>query len=114
MGLKVYIAGPYTHGDPAVNVGAAMDMFHRLADGGHYPHCPHLSHFLHLRRPRDYEEWMTHDFEWLDVCDVLVRLPGKSPGADREVERANARGIPVLLLDSLHASGVLTQLTFLE
>ena len=114
MGLKVYIAGPYTHGDPAANVSAAMEMFHILADGGHFPHCPHLSHFLHIQQPRDYEFWMRQDFTWLDVCDVVVRLLGKSPGADREVERAKGRNIPVLPLDSLQASGVLTQLAFLE
>ena len=114
MGLKVYIAGPYTHGDTAANVASAMEMFHILADGGHFPYCPHLSHFLHMHRQRDYEFWMRQDFAWIDVCDVVVRLLGKSPGADRESEWAKSHKIPVLQMESLQYSGVLTQLEFMQ
>ena len=95
MSIKVYIAGPYTIGDTQRNVAHAMEMFNQVADAGYFPHCPHLYHFLHVDRPREYEEWLRLDFAWIDVCDMVIRLPGESPGAEREVERANELGIPV-------------------
>lgn len=91
----VYIAGPYTGGDVAVNVKSAMQAAHAIMDAGHVPHCPHLSHFLHIERPRLYEEWMACDFVMLARCDEVVRLPGESPGADREIVEAGKLGIPV-------------------
>ncbi|WP_233557103.1 hypothetical protein [Gemmobacter lutimaris] len=33
----------------------------------------------------------------LDICDGVLRLPGASTGADEDVRRAMARGIPVWL-----------------
>lgn len=91
----VYIAGPYTKPDPAVNTARAMEVWHTLADAGLVPFCPHLSHFLHIARGRPYEEWLAHDIAWLKKCDVLLRMPGESSGADGEVDVANSEGIPV-------------------
>jgi hypothetical protein len=31
----------------------------------------------------------------IERCDAILRLPGESKGADADVNRANARGIPV-------------------
>lgn len=31
----------------------------------------------------------------ISICDAVLRLPGKSRGADNDVEQAEARGIPV-------------------
>ena len=45
--------------------------------------------------PEDYETWMKLDFIWVESCDALLRLPGESPGADREVKHAITLGIPV-------------------
>ena len=94
--LRVYIAGPYTHGDVAENVREAIVKAHDLLDLGYAPFCPHLSHFLHLHRPRRYMEWMILDLQWLRVSDVILRLPGDSPGADTEEELARQEGIPVV------------------
>lgn len=96
---RIYIAGPYTGGDVAENVAAAMEAWHKLADAGLYPFCPHLSHFLHIHRQRPYAEWLDHDLAWLDACHAVLRLPGRSPGAgaDGEVARANEMGIPVFV-----------------
>ena len=46
-----------------------------------------------------YERWLEYDMEWLTACDALVRLPGESKGADREVARAKELGIEVYTLD---------------
>lgn len=93
--LRVYLAGPYSKGDVEANVASAIDAWHTLHDLGFSPFCPHLTHYLHLRKPLDYEACMTWDFEWLSQCEAVYRLPGESPGADRESRFAEDRGIPV-------------------
>ena len=94
----IYVAGPYTGGDVAINVKAAMLYGSRLIDEGHTPIIPHLTHFLHLMEPRHYEDWLDYDFRLLEMCDILHRLPGRSPGADREVAHAKSLGLEVVIL----------------
>lgn len=93
--MKVYIAGPYTKGDVAANVYEAIKYAHLLADLGCYPFVPHLTHFWHLVFQRPYEYWLNLDNQFLPCCDVLLRIPGESNGADKEVELANSLDIPV-------------------
>lgn len=83
--MKVYIAGPYTSGDVAVNVRRAIEAATVIAEAGHTPFVPHLSHFWHLVSPHSYEFWLEQDMAWLPVCEALVRLEGESNGADGEV-----------------------------
>lgn len=90
--IKVYVAGPYTRGDVAVNVRRALVVADELADAGFVPYVPHLSHFWHVVFPRPYEWWLQYDMYWLRVCDVVLRLPGESPGATCEVEEAARLG----------------------
>jgi hypothetical protein len=97
--LRVYVASVMTEGDVAANVRAACDVADDLLRGGLVPYLPHLDHFWHLIHPHDYETWMALDFAWLAACDVLVRLPGASPGADREVAEAEHLGIIVVQLE---------------
>jgi hypothetical protein len=97
MSTRVYIASPYTlGGDKDANVRVQIDAYHTLRDAGLFPFAPLLSHYLHLVRPRDYEDWMEIDLYWLFACDLLVRLPGDSLGADQEVAYAKTIGIPVV------------------
>lgn len=91
---KIYIAGPYTKGDVAENVRTAVLVGDRLAKAGYAPFIPHLTYFWHLLCPHDWEFWLEQDLEWLAVCACVLRLPGESVGADREVERAEELGIP--------------------
>lgn len=93
--IKVYIASPYTIGDQAVNVKISMDAAHELMNFGYAPFAPLLSHFQHMMHPRPYEDWMAMDFVWIEACDCVLRIPGESSGADREVKFANEKGIPV-------------------
>jgi hypothetical protein len=86
--LKVYIAGPYTQGDPAVNVANAVRAADELLRAGFIPYIPHLTHFWHMMHPHLYEDWIKLDLEWLKVCNIMVRLPGASPGADIEEKEA--------------------------
>ena len=100
----VYIASPYTHGDVATNVRDSLAVADYLALRGYLPFAPLLSHFWHLIFPHTYEFWTKLDLEWVLKCDCLLRLPGKSAGADAEVAYAEAHAIPVYFeLDDLLA-----------
>lgn len=95
---RVYIAGPYSNEDENIvetNVKKAMDMANDLIEAGFAPFCPHLTHFLHKNQPQPYEKWLEIDFIFLESCDALIRLEGKSPGADKEVKLAEYLGIKV-------------------
>jgi hypothetical protein len=92
---KVFIAGPYTKGDVALNVRKAARAADRVWAAGFTPFLPHLTHLWHLISPHPYLDWLALDLEWLAVCDHLVRLPGESGGADGEVARALELRIPV-------------------
>ena len=93
--MRVYVAGPYSRGDVAENVRLAVLVADDLLDAGHAPYVPHLTHFWHLLKPREYEDWLRLDLLWLEQCEAVLRLPGESPGADREVARARELGLPV-------------------
>lgn len=92
---KIYVAGPYTLGDVAVNVRAAIDAANQLLALGFIPFVPHLSHFWHMIAHHPYEDWIRYDLQWLEACDAVLRLPGESKGADLEVKRAGELHIPV-------------------
>src|SRR5438105_4453404 len=95
MKAKVYIAGPYTKGDVAVNVRNAFEAANKLADLGFAAFVPHGTHFWHMMFPRKYEFWLELDREFLPCCDAVLRLPGESHGADGEVRLAESKHIPV-------------------
>jgi nucleoside 2-deoxyribosyltransferase len=90
----VYVAGPISS-DPEGHARKAMEVGAALLDAGLNPFVPHLSVWWEKHNPQAYERWMAWDFAWLSRCDALLRLPGHSPGADREVAYATERGIPV-------------------
>jgi hypothetical protein len=92
---RVYVAGPISIGDQAVNVRNAILAASLLLEKGYAPYCPHLTHFWQAVSPHEYETWIALDLEWLPLCDCLLRLDGESKGADREVEFAKKRHIPV-------------------
>jgi hypothetical protein len=94
--MFIYVAGPYTKGDVAVNVKNAISVGNNLRALGHVPFIPHLTHFWHMLIPHyDVNYWYRYDLEWLKKCDAVFRLPGDSVGADREVEVAKELGLPV-------------------
>jgi hypothetical protein len=89
---KVYIASPYTNGDQALNVRISLEAADKLIEHGFAPYAPLLSHFQHMLFPKDYNTWLKLDLEWLRACDIVLRLPGVSKGADIEVEEAKKLG----------------------
>ena len=110
----VYLAGPYTQGDVAINVHGHAMLFHRLMDEGVvWPFMPVTSHMLHLIVPRAYEDWIALDMAYLQRCDALLRIDVllpvharerdhriiyhqyESAGAENEIREAQYIGRPV-------------------
>lgn len=82
----VYVSGPITAPDPLRNLSDALDTFHELLDSGLVaPFLPHLSCFAEIHRPRIYDDWLDLDRQVIARCDAVLRLPGRSAGADLEV-----------------------------
>lgn len=92
---RVYISGPITLGDTAANVHQAMKAFDQLMGWGYAPYCPHWSHYQAIAFPRKWGDWLDLDKEWLPLCDVMLRLPGDSRGADREEGWAHEIPMPI-------------------
>jgi hypothetical protein len=102
--VRIYVSGPYTVGDTPTNVARAILVGDYLYEMGYASYVPHLTLLCQLVRARPYEDWIDFDLTWLKVCDGMIRLPGKSPGADREQEVAEDTDIPVF-----HSIGELTR-----
>ena len=103
--MRVYVAGPYSR-DPIGGARGAIEAAHALLDAGHQPYVPHLTLLLDLARHRPYEEWLALDLAWLAQCEAVLRLPGDSLGADREVARARELGLTVVeRVEDLAATG---------
>ena len=87
----VYVAAPYSKPDPVENTHRAIKAGLALYDSGLVvPLIPHLSLAAHLVEPRPVDYWYALDIDQLAHCDALLRLPGASTGADREVYFASS------------------------
>jgi hypothetical protein len=96
---RVYVAGPIGPADDGRRgrMGTAAAVGIALVQAGLAPFVPHLWG-LGCEAAFDaasYEDWIAYDLAWLATCHALLRIPGHSPGADREVQHARDIGIPV-------------------
>lgn len=93
----IYIASPYTKGDPCVNTHFQCKVFDQLMnDGVVWPFIPLLTHFQHTVFPRHYQDWIDYDLALLRCFDGCIRLNAtneemdysvsESSGADGEVQ----------------------------
>jgi Domain of unknown function (DUF4406) len=92
---KIYVAGPYSKGDKEKNVHEAIRVANALADLGFAPYVPHFTHYWDIRHNRPYEFWLELDNQFLPCCDAVLRIPGESSGADKEVVLAQKVGLPI-------------------
>jgi hypothetical protein len=95
---RIYISGPMlTSGNPYLNVRHGIQVGTLLMKRGYYPFIPQLTAMWEIAAHEEftYEDWMALDFESIGMADMLLRLPGDSRGADREVAEARRLGIPV-------------------
>lgn len=105
MKPRIYIAGPISKGDLAANIRQASEAFFRLLKAGFAPFCPHWSAYSggpyeapvpqSMPNGTTHEDWLGVDLPWVSVSDALLRLPGESVGADREVKEAERWAVPV-------------------
>lgn len=102
MRRKVYISGPISLGHLPTNVQTAVEAGLQLLAAGFAPLIPHLTCYANcdgsqvvLPRGTTHDDWIDADLPWVAAADGVLRLPGESLGADREVERARSVGIPV-------------------
>lgn len=97
--IYVYIAGPLSgSGLESENVRNAVLAAHRverMAFGEVAVFLPHITALEHMIDPLPYEDYLRRALAWVEKCDAVLRLPGVSPGADRETGHAGARRIPV-------------------
>ncbi len=91
---KVFIASPYTLGNKEENVRYAISVARDLRKLGFMTFEPLLYHYVNKQYPESYEHWMGVDSDWLKECDCVLRLPGQSAGADREILTAQRLSIP--------------------
>lgn len=110
----VFIASPYSKGDPAANAHFQCRVFDRLlGDKRVLPVAPLWTHFQHVLIPRQYQDWIDYDQEMLKLYDCCLRLNAELPelnyfqaesrGADAEVEAFRQLGKPVFFsIDSLY------------
>lgn len=89
----VYLAGPFAHPDVVLNTHEMIHAADRLNGTGLVVcYVPHLHLIQHLVIPAPDDHWYALDLAFLSRCDALLRLPGESTGADREVEFADEQG----------------------
>ncbi|PRB57247.1 DUF4406 domain-containing protein [Microbacterium sp. MYb45] len=104
--LLILIAGPYrsgTGGDPqliAQNLARLEEVSGPIFRLGHVPMIGEWA-ALPILRTLDAAEAGEGDvmyetaYRLLQHCDAVLRLPGESSGADKDVEIAKERGLPV-------------------
>lgn len=95
----VYVAGPIT-ANPLGCVRESIPVFKYVLSVGGWPFMPQWSVLPEMIENIDYETWLAYDFDFISRCDALLRIPGTSPGADREVEYAFGLDKPVFMLDT--------------
>jgi hypothetical protein len=104
---KVYISGPMTNGGKAseeevkINIEVGLDIAMILHTYGITPIIPHLSyswheHMVERGAELDPDDYLLLDLSIITFCDILLRLPGRSRGADVEVLYAEDQKMPVV------------------
>lgn len=96
MRPRIYVSGPLTSsGDPQENMMKAVDLGRELILLGFAPFIPHLTLVVDPHAEIAHNIWMEVDLPWVRKANAVFRMPGKSSGADLEVNEAITRGIPV-------------------
>lgn len=101
--LRVYIAGPMTGGTGKnyniEKIHEAIKVHLTLIELGFVSHCPQLTIFCEFMQPNriSYDQWLELDMNYIDDSDIVLRIPGPSPGADRECKCAKALCKPVVV-----------------
>jgi hypothetical protein len=108
----IYLASPYSQGNASANkrtrrFKAACKKAAELMYLGHNVYAPiahsHPIEIYGQAEPAGHDFWLKQDFAVLERCTKLVvyKMPGwnKSFGIGKEIEFAEAHGIPIEYLD---------------
>lgn len=98
---KAYLSGPITLGDRSENLCRFLQAHRILLDRGFAPLNPGLSMLIPWAWDVPHKAWLEADLPWVEVADLVIRMPGLSTGADMEVGHAKKHGIPVLFIENL-------------
>jgi len=104
----IYVASPYTKGDPTINTHFQCRIFDQLlTEDIVVPFVPLWSHFQHCVLPRHYNDWITYDLDFIRSANfaACLRLDARCPalpdylitessGADGEVALFTELGKP--------------------
>lgn len=101
--IKVYVAGAYSADnvlDVLKNIGRGEHLATELFLMGFAPFVPwHDKDFIIKKPEAEYTVSMFYEYSmaWLEVCDVLILVPGweDSKGTKAEIDRATELGIPI-------------------
>lgn len=96
--VYLFLSAPYAS-DPTANVRTAIAAAERLIAAGYHVYVPHLMHLWDLVSPNPTSYWLMIDVAWVRRCDAVVRLPGRSPGAEVEAAAAVGAGIPIATME---------------
>lgn len=93
----IYIAGPYTWGNPDINAQKNLHYAEQLMELNldAVPLPPLLCHWWHTLSPHKYDYWVRMTSAWVAKCDAVWRTPGISKGSDEEVRIAKSLELPV-------------------
>lgn len=97
----VYLSGPISNGGTATpdkikeNVLNSQESHARLMLAGFAVINPILTAHIDSMFDIEWDVWLTADLRLVEISDIVLRLPGASKGADREVEHAEKLGKPV-------------------
>jgi hypothetical protein len=107
---RCYLACPISKGVLHDNLNNASSAMKLLFQGGFAPLNPAFSAFCGPAFVFEskvwceanslgfltHSEWLELDFSWIEVAELLVRIPGESSGAEAEVAHAKKLRIPVV------------------
>ncbi|WP_337001089.1 MULTISPECIES: DUF4406 domain-containing protein [unclassified Microbacterium] len=102
--LLILIAGPYrsgTNGDPALIAQNLARLEEASGPIFRLGHVPMIGEWVALPVLRTLDSEGEGDVMYetarrlLRHCDAVLRLPGESSGADKDVEIAQERGLPI-------------------
>jgi hypothetical protein len=109
----LYVAAPYTNPDPVLNTHRVLHTANAIIEHTDWlPLVPHLTLLWHAVTPRPIEHWYSYDLGLLRHCDAILRLPGRSTGADAEFDHAVDLGIPAVYLADLGETVIETWRSF--
>lgn len=93
--LRVYVAGPISQGDMFENITSAIRCGKRMVKDGLAPYIPHFDSYMFPGDDISWNAFLEWDLEWMALAEAVYLLPGPSRGAELEVDKAQALGIPV-------------------